>query len=83
MDNPHLECQSQDCISIKSSESKIDWLNLSKIKLIMCQPSPNWKHFGLDDIKVLSKTSIGKHKDNINKAVIDSKKNINKGNNIE
>lgn len=53
MDNAHLELQSQNHFSIKSSDSKIDWTNLYKIKLIMRQPSPNWKKFGIDDVKVI------------------------------
>jgi len=60
MDNAHLEYQSQDNFIIKSSESKIDWSNLYKIKLIMYQPSPNWTSFGLDDIKVLGKIHLEK-----------------------
>jgi len=58
MDNAHLESQSQDYFSIKSSESKIDWSDLYKIKLIMYQPSPNWINFGLDDIKILGKIQL-------------------------
>lgn len=52
MENPHTEFQSKDYINIKSSESKISWTKLYKIKLIMRQPSPNWKRFGIDDIQI-------------------------------
>lgn len=54
MNNPHTESQSQDYVSIKSSESKIDWSGLYKIKLIMRQPSPNWKNFGIDETKIVA-----------------------------
>jgi len=53
MVNAHLEFQSQDYFSIKPFESKIDWSDLYKIKLILRQPSPNWKDFGIDDIKIV------------------------------
>lgn len=53
MDNPHTELQSKDYINIKSSESKINWTKLNKIKLIMRQPSPNWKRFGIDEIQII------------------------------
>lgn len=54
MDHAHSEFQSQDNVCIKSSESRIDWSDVYKIKLIMRQPSPNWKNFGIDDVKILS-----------------------------
>lgn len=60
MDNAHLEDQSQNRFSIKSSESKIDWSNLYKIKLIMRQPSPNWKKFSINDVKVIESVEHGK-----------------------
>jgi hypothetical protein len=56
MDNAHTEFKSQNYFSIKSSESTIDWSDLYKIKLILRQPSPNWKHFGIDEIKIVSAT---------------------------
>lgn len=52
MDNPHTELQSKDYINITLSESKINWTKLYKIKLMMCQPSPNWKRFGIDEVKI-------------------------------
>ncbi|XP_025207198.1 nicolin-1-like [Melanaphis sacchari] len=55
MDNTHSELQSQDYVCIESSESEIDWSDLYKIKLILRQPSPNWSHFGIDDVKVVRK----------------------------
>lgn len=55
MDNAHSEFQSQDSFCIKSSDSEIDWSGLYKIKLIIRQPSPNWKNFGLENIKIIHK----------------------------
>lgn len=55
MDNTHSEFKSQDYVCIKSSESEISWSNVYKIKLILSQPSPNWIHFGIDDVKVVKK----------------------------
>jgi len=55
MDNAHLECKSQEYFNIKPSESKTDWSGLYKIKLILRQPSPNWKHFRLENVKILGK----------------------------
>ncbi|CAI6377199.1 unnamed protein product [Macrosiphum euphorbiae] len=59
MDNAHTEFESQDYVSIKSSESEIDWSDLYKIKLILRQPSPNWSNFGIDDVKVVRKVQSG------------------------
>lgn len=72
MNNPHSEGQSQDYFSIKSTECKVDWSDLYKIKLIIRQPSPNWKDFGIDDIKIFTKTHLKKQKDSNHKNVIDS-----------
>lgn len=52
MSNPHSEFQSQDYVCIKLSETKVDWSDLFKIKLILHQPSPNWINFGIENIKV-------------------------------
>lgn len=58
MDNPHTELQSNDYVNIKSSESKINWTNLYKIKLILRQPSPNWKKFGIDEIQIIPNIQV-------------------------
>lgn len=54
MDNAHLDFKSQNYFSIKPSESTVDWSDLYKIKLILRQPSPNWEHFGIDEITIVS-----------------------------
>lgn len=69
MDNAHLEFQSQDYFCIKSSESKVDWSELYKIKLIMRQPSPSWKDFGIDDIKIFKTIKSEKYTDYLNVSV--------------
>lgn len=52
MSNAHSEFQSQDDCYITLAESKVDWSDLYKIKLILRQPSPNWKKFGIHNLKV-------------------------------
>lgn len=63
MDNAHLEFQSQDYFSIKSSESKVDWSELYKMKLVMRQPSPNWEDFGIDDVQIFKTIKSEKYTD--------------------
>lgn len=72
MNNAHSEFQSQDYFCIKSTESNVDWSDLYKIKIIIRQPSPNWKDFGIDDIKIFTKTQLKNQKDSIHKNVIDN-----------
>lgn len=66
MDNAHLDLQSQNYFCIKSSESKIDWSDVYKIKIILSQPSPNWKVFGIDDVKIVRLIQLQTHTNDIN-----------------
>lgn len=75
MDNAHSEFQSQDYFCIKSFESKVDWSDLYKIKLIICQPSPIWRNFGIDDIKIFPKTQLKERKYSINRNMVDNTTN--------
>lgn len=64
MDNAHLDFQSQNYFCINSSESKIDWSDVYKIKIILFQPSPNWKTFHIENIKIFQIIHLQTH-DNI------------------
>ncbi|XP_023347816.1 uncharacterized protein LOC111716560 [Eurytemora carolleeae] len=57
MENPHYESGSQDHVTLTSADSQVSLQEVTGLRLILKQPSPEWKTFGVEDIEVL-KTSI-------------------------
>ena len=52
MSNPHTELGSQDQFIITSSESLVPLHDITALRFLLRQPSPNWKNFSLEDITV-------------------------------
>lgn len=52
MPDPHSEYGSQDVCVIHSSESLAPWHDITAMRFLLRQPSPNWKTFNLEDILV-------------------------------
>ena len=60
MSNPHCETGSQDVITIQAAkESLITLHEVTALRFLLRQPSPNWKTFTINDIAVF-RDSIGK-----------------------
>lgn len=76
MDNAHLDFQSQNYFCIKSSESKLDWSEVYKIKIILFQPSPNWRMFGIDDVKIFQIIHLQAHTNSIKDKITNITKNL-------
>lgn len=52
MPNPHTETGSQDYFCINKKHFGFDLVNLTAVRLILQQPSPVWKEFRLEEIKL-------------------------------
>ncbi|TRY77160.1 hypothetical protein TCAL_15994 [Tigriopus californicus] len=52
MPDPHSELGSQDVGVVPSSESLAPWHDITAMRFLLRQPSPNWKTFNLEDIMV-------------------------------
>lgn len=52
MPDPHTESGSQDLIIIPASESLVSLHDVTALRFILRQPSPNWKTFNVEEIKV-------------------------------
>ena len=52
MQNPHAETGSQDIVIIPAQESMVSLHDVTALRFILRQPSPNWKTFTIEDIAV-------------------------------
>ncbi|KAK3101124.1 hypothetical protein FSP39_001126 [Pinctada imbricata] len=52
MPNPHTEAGSQDYFCISRKQLSCDLTNISGLRLILQQPSPVWKEFRIEDLKL-------------------------------
>lgn len=52
MPNPHCESKSQALFCLDSSNFLISMKNVCAMRFVLRQPSPCWKSFGLDEIKL-------------------------------
>ena len=52
MPDPHTESGSQDIIIIPSQESMVGLHDVTALRFILRQPSPNWKTFNIEEIAV-------------------------------
>ena len=59
MENPHFETGSQDEVVILASESKIPLEDVTAMRFILRQPSPEWRTFSLEEISVFRETLVG------------------------
>ncbi|KAK3779731.1 hypothetical protein RRG08_013686 [Elysia crispata] len=56
MPDPHAENGAQDCFTITRQQFSCDLNQLISLRLILQQPSPLWKDFGLEDLKLFKTT---------------------------
>ncbi|WAR25639.1 NICN1-like protein [Mya arenaria] len=52
MPSPHVEAGSQDFFVITRKQMSFDLVNVSALRLILQQPSPVWKEFKIEDLKI-------------------------------
>ena len=52
MPDPHTETGSQDVIVINATESLVSLHDVTALRFILRQPSPNWKTFNVEEIAV-------------------------------
>lgn len=52
MPDPHSETGSEDRVIIASSDSLVPLHEITALRFLLRQPSPNWKTFSLEDISV-------------------------------
>ena len=52
MPDPHTETGSQDVVVINATESLVGLHDVTALRFILRQPSPNWKTFNVDEIAV-------------------------------
>ena len=52
MPDPHTESGSQDIIIIPAQESMVSLHDVTALRFILRQPSPNWKTFNIEEIAV-------------------------------
>ncbi|XP_061186579.1 nicolin-1-like isoform X4 [Saccostrea echinata] len=52
MPNPHKESGSQDYFSISKKQFSFDICNISAMRIILQQPSPVWKEFRIEDLRL-------------------------------
>ena len=53
MPSPHTEGGSQDYVVLRAEDSCAPWHDVTAIRFLLRQPSPNWKTFKLEDITAL------------------------------
>ena len=53
MPDPHTESGSQDIIIIPAQESMVSLHDVTALRFILRQPSPNWKTFNVEEIAVI------------------------------
>ena len=58
MDNPHFETGSQDEVVILASESKVALEEVTAMRFILRQPSPEWRTFSLEEISVFRESLV-------------------------
>ena len=59
MENPHYETGSQDEVVILASESKVSLEDVTAMRFILRQPSPEWRTFSLEEISVYKESLVG------------------------
>ena len=64
MESPHYETGSQDEIVILSSESKVPLEDVTAMRFILRQPSPEWRSFSIEDISVYRESLVGSGQSN-------------------
>lgn len=52
MPDPHTESGSQDLVIVPAQESLVSLHDVTALRFILRQPSPNWKTFNIEDIAV-------------------------------
>ncbi|XP_052261546.1 nicolin-1-like isoform X2 [Dreissena polymorpha] len=52
MPNPNVEAGSQDYFVLSRKQMQFDLVNVSALRIILQQPSPVWKEFKIEDLKV-------------------------------
>lgn len=52
MPDPHTETGSQDLVIVSASESLVSLHDVTALRFILRQPSPNWKKFNIEEIAV-------------------------------
>lgn len=60
MPNPHVEAGAQDYFIITRKNMLFDLVNVSALRLILQQPSPVWKDFKIEDLKVFRSSESSK-----------------------
>ena len=58
MESPHYETGSQDEIVILSSESMVPLEDVTAMRFILRQPSPEWRSFSIEDISVYKESLV-------------------------
>ena len=53
MPDPHSETGSQDYFTLDSAESTVPMHDVTALRFILRQPSPNWKTYKIEDISVI------------------------------
>ena len=59
MENPHHETGSQDEVVILATESKVALEDVTAMRFILRQPSPEWRTFSVEDISVYKESLVG------------------------
>ena len=62
MPDPHTETGSQDVVVINATESLVGLHDVTALRFILRQPSPNWKTFNVDEIAVSTVLEFISHK---------------------
>ncbi len=52
MPDPHTETGSQDVVVISATESLVSLHDVTALRFLLRQPSPNWKSFNVEEIAV-------------------------------
>ncbi|XP_022238159.1 nicolin-1-like [Limulus polyphemus] len=52
MCDPHCEEGSQDYVSITQKQSRLAWLGVVALRLVLRQPSPQWRKFGIENLRI-------------------------------
>lgn len=52
MEDPHCEQNSQDIVAINMKESIVLWSGVVQLRIILKQPSFQWKKFGIKDLTI-------------------------------
>ncbi|XP_076373516.1 nicolin-1-like isoform X2 [Tachypleus tridentatus] len=58
MCDPHCENGSQEYVSITQKQGRLAWLGVVALRLVLRQPSPQWKKFGIENLKIYREAPI-------------------------